>query len=248
MRIATWNLERPSLRSWKRLPRQRERIDALTADVWILTETRASIAPGDDWYGLHAPPMPRRTTDEDERYVSLWSRWPVESTSVEPHPRGSVAGLVHAPSGPLLVYGTVLAWANDKGEQGKHRLWQLHAEEIHRQGAEWKQLRDEHPGVPLVVAGDFNQDRDGSGWYGTHRVRGLLTEALASAGLVVVTDADVVQDGLYDHNLVDHVAVSTELLVAQTTKMTVLHRDHDDGTYLSDHPTVVVDFASRAGS
>lgn len=245
LRIGTWNLERPSLRSWKKLPRQRARIEELAADVWVLTETRASISPGDGWHGLHTPPTPRRAEDRDERYVSLWSRWPVEPTSVEPHQRGSVAGLVRTPAGRLLVYGTVIAWANDKGEHGEHRMWQRHAEEIQRQGQEWQQLRDEYPGVPLVVAGDFNQDRDGSGWYGTHHVREMLTVALTAAGLVVVTDADVVQAGLYDHNLVDHVAISTDLLAHHTTAMTVLHRDHEDGTHLSDHPTVVVDLTSN---
>jgi hypothetical protein len=33
VRIATWNLERPSLRSWKRLPRQQDRMAAIAADL-----------------------------------------------------------------------------------------------------------------------------------------------------------------------------------------------------------------------
>lgn len=38
MRIATWNLERPSLRSWKRLPRQRSRMVQIDADIWGTTD------------------------------------------------------------------------------------------------------------------------------------------------------------------------------------------------------------------
>jgi hypothetical protein len=60
VRIATWNLERPSLRSWKRLPRQRTRMAEIDADIWILTETRASISPAEGYHGLHSPPHPLR--------------------------------------------------------------------------------------------------------------------------------------------------------------------------------------------
>lgn len=67
VRIATWNLERPSPRSWKRLPRQRNRMSRVDADVWVLTETRASIAPADGYHGVHAPPHPLRRSDTDER-------------------------------------------------------------------------------------------------------------------------------------------------------------------------------------
>lgn len=68
------------------------------------------------------------------------------------------------------MYGTVLPWANEPAEDGPVRMWDVHENEIGREGAEWEQLRSHYPSVPLLVAGDFNQDRDGSGWYGSRRV------------------------------------------------------------------------------
>jgi hypothetical protein len=55
VRIATWNLERPARGSWKRLPRQLARMDAIDAGIWVLTETRASVSPAESYYGLHTP-------------------------------------------------------------------------------------------------------------------------------------------------------------------------------------------------
>jgi hypothetical protein len=46
-------------------------------------------------------------------------------------------------------------------------MWQVHVAKIERQSADWRPIREPHPKLPPVVLGDFNQDRDGSGWYGT---------------------------------------------------------------------------------
>lgn len=242
MRIATWNLERPSLRSWKRLPRQRVRMAEVDADIWVLTETRASIAPGDGYHGIHTPPHPLRRPDEDERWVSIWSRWPLHPIDLPPDPRGAVSAIVETPDGPLVVYGTVLPWANDKGDDGNRRMWQVHYEQIQRQGAEWQVIRRRHPNLPLVVAGDFNQDRDGSGWYGTHHGRQLLTDELEHAELTCVTAEDVVAAGeLRADHLVDHIAICRRWSERADVQLQCWERTDTDDTRLSDHPTVAID-------
>jgi endonuclease/exonuclease/phosphatase family metal-dependent hydrolase len=242
VRIATWNLERPSLRSWKRLPRQRARMAEVDADIWVLTETRASIAPDEGHVGLHAPPHLLRRSDEDERWVSIWSRWPVRPTDMPPDPRGAVSAIVDAPDGPLVVYGTVLPWANDKGDDGDASMWQLHYEQIERQGQEWVNLRQRHPDLPLVVAGDFNQDRDGSGWYGTHHGRQLLSEALEAAGLTCATAEDVVAAGkLHESHLIDHIAICSHWADSTDIQLSCWEHVDVDGARLSDHPTVAID-------
>lgn len=157
MRIATCNLERPSLRSWKRLPRQRDRMTAINADLWVLTETRFSISPAEKHCSLHAPPHPTRRSDPDERWVSVWSRWPLQPTNLPPDPRGAVSAIVNSPYGDMIVYGTVLPWANDKGDDGQSPMWQVHYEQIEQQAEHWRTLRRLHPDAPLSVAGDFNQ-------------------------------------------------------------------------------------------
>lgn len=242
LRIATWNLERPSKRVGTRRPRQLARIAEVDADVWVLTETRTTVTPGPELHGVHTPPHPQRRPDEDERWVGIWSRWPIVPTGVEPEPSGSVSVIVQQPTAPFIVYGTVLPWANEPGDDGRARMWEVHHAEVVRQAADWRELRARHPGLPLVVAGDFNQDRDGSGWYGSRRGRDLLTTGLAEAELVCITSEDVVAAGKLTRNhLVDHVAISTDMLRDRMVEVHCWEPRDLDGVALSDHPTVAVD-------
>jgi hypothetical protein len=247
VRIATWNLERPSLRSWKRLPRQRDRMAAIAADLWVLTETRASISPAEGYHGRHAPPHPTRRPDADERWVSIWSRWPLRPSGLPPDPRGAVSALVDSPDGELIIYGTVLPWANEKGDDGRATMWQVHYEQIERQAQEWRRLRDLHPDAPLVVAGDFNQDRDGSGWYGTRRGRDLLTQAMHDANLVCATDEDAVAAGkLRESHLVDHIAICRRWADGSRVRLNCWEKTDQDGIRLSDHPAIAIDLVPTA--
>jgi endonuclease/exonuclease/phosphatase family metal-dependent hydrolase len=214
----------------------------VNADVWVLTETHVDHRPSPAHrHGVFSPPHPERRPDH-ERWTAIWSRWPLTPLNdPPPHRRGTVAAMVRAPSGPLIVYGTVIAWANEPHhDDGRPaRMWEVHLAEIERQGREWAQLRAEHPGVPLVVAGDFNQDRDGSNWYGTVATRARLGEALAGAGLVCTTRIDAVACGLLERNhLIDHICLPPELDAAAEVRC---WEPVDGDQRLSDHPVVAVD-------
>jgi endonuclease/exonuclease/phosphatase family metal-dependent hydrolase len=245
MRIATWNVERPKPNGWKVPPAQLRRMAEVDADIWVLTETHVDHQPTPDHtYSAFCPPHDaRRPTDE--RWTAIWSKWPLHPIDdPAPHRRGTVAAIVGAPVGPLLVYGTVISWANEPNfDDGREaRMWEAHMAEIARQGGEWARLRAMHPGVPMVVAGDFNQDRDGSGWYGTHAGRSALGTALLDAGLVCVTRFDVVEAGLLESDhLVDHICVTNDL--ATNAVVRCWERIDSSGQRLSDHPTVAVDIA-----
>jgi endonuclease/exonuclease/phosphatase family metal-dependent hydrolase len=215
---------------------------AIAADLWVLTETRASISPADGYYDLHSPPHLARRPDADERWVSIWSRWPLQPTSLPSDPRGAVSAIVGHPEGEMIVFGTVLPWANEKGDDGQAAMWQVHYEQIEQQAEHWRTLRELHPGVPLIVAGDFNQDRDGSGWYGTRHGRELLTQALHDADLVCGTEEDVVATGkLRESHLVDHIAICRQWADEYEVRLNCWEKADEDGTHLSDHPTVAID-------
>jgi endonuclease/exonuclease/phosphatase family metal-dependent hydrolase len=142
----------------------------------------------------------------------------------------------------LIVYGTVIAWANEKQfDDGQPaRMWQVHRVEVERQVAEWSEIAASHPNVPFVIAGDFNQDRDGSGWYGDRQSRERITQGLQRIDATCVTAADVVADGILDsQHLVDHVCASNRL--AHSARMSVIDRFDSSGQRLSDHPVVAVD-------
>jgi hypothetical protein len=246
VRLATWNLERPRPRSTVRTPRQLARIALVSADVWVLTETRVTFVPDPALHAVHTPPHPARRPDTDERWVGVWSRWPLVDTGLPPDPSGGLSAIVDRPEGAFVLYGTVLPWANEPGDDGRARMWQVHGRAIERQGEDWLALRGRFPDLPLVVAGDFNQDRDGSGWYGTARVRSLLSDALAAADLTCVTAEDVVATGrLRATHLVDHVAICRRWVEQHDVRMSCWERTADDGSRLSDHPTVAVDLVRR---
>lgn len=242
IRIATWNVERPKPMGSKVPPAQLRRMAKVDADVWVLTETRLGHAPSAAHrHAVFSPPHPQRRPAH-ERWTAIWSRWPLQEISrPASHRRGTVAAIVEHPTGPILVYGTVIAWANERrhDDGSPARMWQVHLAEIGRQGQEWEQLRRDHPDVPLLVAGDFNQDRDGSGWYGTTLTRDRLGEALDAAGLRCITAMDPLALGLTSGHLIDHICTTPDL--AASARVSCWDRYDATGQRLSDHPTVAAD-------
>ena len=242
-RIATWNLERTTSRSWKKAPAQDRRMAEIDADVWVLTETFTDRSPGDGYDGWHSPHHPDRRSDERERWTAVWSRWPITPLDdPPPHRRGTVIVRVEAPIGPIIVYGSVIAWANESSfDDGRPaRAWQVHLAEIERQSTEWAAIRRAHPEVPLVVAGDLNQGRSGRRWdYGTSATSSSLTSGLERAGLRCLTEVDLVADGLVERSHVEHICLDPQL--EMTGHVLASDRVDDDGTRLSDHPTIAVD-------
>jgi endonuclease/exonuclease/phosphatase family metal-dependent hydrolase len=213
------------------------------ADVWVLTETHLNHRPGGEFIHSAFSPAHLERRPEHERWTAIWSRWPIEElTDPAAHRRGTVAAIVHAPDGPLIVYGTVIAWANEPhfDDGSPARMWQVHMAEIERQAADWRRIRELHPELPLVVLGDFNQDRDGSGWYGTAATRSALGAGLEAADLLCITTADAVAEGwLQRLHLVDHICATPEL--ADRADVTCWEPIDADGQRLSDHPTVAID-------
>lgn len=244
MRLATWNLERVSPRAWRRAPAQQRRIAAVDADVWVFTETFTTRSPGDEYRGVFSPAYPQRRPDPDERWTAIWSRWPITVLDEPaPHRRGTVAARIDSPTGPLIVYGTVIAYHGERHhDDGREAQgWEVHRTEIDRQGAEWRRLRAENPGVPIVVAGDLNQGRSGRrSEYGNTAVRQALTDAFDAAGLRCVTEIDLVATGqITERSHVQHIAVSDSIGVVGP--VLAWDRVDDTGYRLSDHPTVAVE-------
>jgi endonuclease/exonuclease/phosphatase family metal-dependent hydrolase len=237
--IATWNIERPGLGSWKRLPAIRSQISTIAADIWVLTETRKSISPVDGFYGIHSPNHPARREDPDERWVSVWSRWPMRNLIVR-ESFWSATALVDAEFGQVIIHGIVLPYRNEPNpDGGKMQVWAEFSRELQLQSEDWARLRRDHPGVPMVVAGDLNQSLDGTNWYGSTATARALTVALNDADLQCLTKENVVESGkLKTDHLVDHVCVSAELTAEP--HVTCWESVNDDSVRMSDHPGVVV--------
>jgi hypothetical protein len=219
---------------------------SVAADLWVLTESRTTISPEDRFQAVHSLPDSFHRPDHDERWCSLWSRWPLTPIPTRDTPWSATA-LVRSPLGDLIIYGTVLPYhaqpprASGFGVQ----QWGEFFREVHLQAEDWGHLRRDFPGIPLVVAGDLNQSLDGARWYGTKSTRQALLDALRGADLRCVTAEDMVACGkLRRHHLVDHVCVTGDL---DRESLVCWEPVAADRTRMSDHPGVLVRLA-RSGS
>lgn len=244
MRIATWNLERPDPLAFAVNQARMDKIREVGADLWILTETHEVIDLSDTHHGAATAPSARKPLP-GEACATVWSRWPILRLVDTSDPCEAVCVEVAHPEGPLLVYGSIIAYAGYRGSDGSSRMWEEHYRFIEWHGRDWKRLRAEFPRHRLISGGDYNQNRDGARWYGTRKGRDLLTHALSDVGLKCVTDEDFVLTGkLRDRHTVDHLCMD-EAFSNRVVYVGAWERTRADGVQLSDHSGIFVDIAGR---
>jgi hypothetical protein len=237
VRIATWNLEYAAGQA-----KNRQRLDLIAstqADVWILTETHDDIDLS--VLGHHsAQSEARPTARPGGRWVTIWSRYPILERVDVDDPIRTVAAVLDAPVGRLVVYGTVLPWHTDPGPDGDARAWSEHHRVIPLQGAEWLRLATDHSDASLCVAGDFNTNLGGLQYYGTREGRTLLRVALDAAGLACVTETDRVPEGRLRYSPIDHICIS-KALADRATVVEAWEGTTVEGVKLSDHSGLMIE-------
>lgn len=237
MRIATWNLERPKSRGTSKNKAILDQLISIDADVWVLTETNDAInLPG--YFAASTPPVSGYHA-AGENFTTVLSRWPIGQTLPTQNSSLSVCVEVAAPTGPCLVYGTIIPYANYRGPDGQSKRWAEHRKSISAHQADWKRLRGEFPGHSMVVAGDFNQSRDGSGWYEDAESVQALGAALAECDLACVTQEDFRQSFGLDRATIDHVCIGGHLR-GRSVNVGAWPGTTAGGLRASDHNGVVV--------
>lgn len=236
MRIATWNLERPRKNGLVKNERRLDRIRGIDADLWILTETHAAIALAG--YSSVASERPDGYR-EGESYASIWSRWPICQQIPTFDPRFAVCAELASPAGPMVVYGSIITYANDPGPEKISRRWEEHRKSIEAHAIDWRRLRESFPSHLFCAAGDFNQSRDGSGWYEDAQSVVRLTQALEDITMQCVTELDMRANGL-SRATVDHICLSRSL-VAGVSVLGAWEGHTESGDRMSDHNGVFVD-------
>lgn len=237
-RLVVWNLDHA-------LPKRHDAariaaIDQAEADVVILTETHDRVRPsGDGWSAVHSAARPGR--DSLERWVSLWVRPQVAMSAViaTTDPRRTVAALLDHRGRQLLVYGTVMPWHSDGGDEPSEpprANWSEHRRVVPEQVQEWRALVAHNPEASLVVAGDWNTDLTvGTGL--TQYPYGPKDQTEQLLGVVDDLELRIVTRHLPDPGpqrdwLIDHVAIPS------WWPFRVWSRSPGLGT---DHPLVVVE-------
>lgn len=248
MKIATWNLQRPGKTKTERATRLQERISAVDADIWVLTETNEIVIPGPEFSGVASPAV-AGLHRSGENWTTIWSRFPVMNVIPTCSPETSVCVEVDGPLGRVVVYGTVLPYHADRTATEGLRSWQSHYESIPRHEADWLAIRKDYPAHCICLAGDLNQSRDGRRWdgrlwYGTNKGREMLSQAMKRCDLSCLTEEDMVAAGkLRTRSTIDHICVNTEWLQA-VRRVDAWEPEHHDGARLSDHNGVVVELGA----
>lgn len=255
-RVANWNVERP-LKPSKKVELAINKIKDINPDLLILTETSDIVDLRQNYFVSQTESY---ADLPNEQWAAIWSKWPIEKEITTFDSKRATCALINAPFGKIIVYATIIPYHNagvlDGGKYEyapqKYKAWQMHKENIILQSADWLQTSGEYPGIPLIVAGDFNQTRDGKkGGYGTIDSRNLLTKALEICNLCCVTDEDFSENGKlkpdpkkgYTRRNIDHICISN-FLHERFSNISIGAWDHftDDGTYMTDHNGVYIDF------
>jgi endonuclease/exonuclease/phosphatase family metal-dependent hydrolase len=236
-RIATWNLERPREKGWVKNQRRLNQIHEIGADLWVLTETNTAVSLQGDYESV-ASIQPEYYT-VGENLATIWSRWKVLQSLPTFDPIYTVCAEVDSPFGAMIVYGTVIPYANEKGISGTAKRWEEHRRSIEQHHQDWLRIQKQYPQHLMCIAGDFNQSRDGSGWYSEKQSVDRLSAVLSNLSLHCVTEAKMMGQGL-SRATVDHICLSKSLIPH------VVSVDFWEGTTpekerMSDHNGVLVD-------
>ena len=237
MKIATWNLDHAS-NSSRPIAAQMEQIKNIKADIVVLTETTDKVNLSELGYACVTP---HKNEEYGKYWSTIWSKWPIIHQIDCYDNETAVCARIETPSGDLIVYGTIIPYHGYKGSSGKSGKWVEHDKAIVDHGNDWRAIQDKFPGIPFIVAGDFNQTRDGSKAYCSPKGIELLTEQLSRNSLTCITEEDFgakgklkpdpKNKGLYRHN-VDHICVSKSGIQVDGVGVW----DHfTESTYWSDH-------------
>jgi hypothetical protein len=139
MRIATWNLERPKAHGHAKNEACLGKLAEVDADLWILTETNSAI--GLRGYHHQSSPSVAGYHRAGEHFTTLLSRWPLLRSIPTWDPLLAVCAELESPIGPMLLYGTIITYANDRGPTGSSRRWQEHRRSIERHQHDWVAFR-----------------------------------------------------------------------------------------------------------
>lgn len=235
MRIGTWNVE--YAKGETKNTRRRERLLRMNCDVWVLTETHDDLDLRGEGY-QSVSTIPRATGRAGGHWTTIWSRLPLVKTVDVTNEHRTVAAVLRAPIGELVVFGTVLPWHSDKGDNENARNWEEFYRVVPLQGLEWVRLRAAHPDAYLCVAGDLNMNLGGPHYYGTKPGRAMLEEALRAAGLTCLTRTERTK-ALLRHGPIDHICLSSRL-VSGSELVEAWEGTTEDGVRLSDHSGLVV--------
>jgi len=175
MRIATWNLERPTING-KKTSTIVETLKEINADIFVLTETDEFIEIGSEYFVRHSEKDKQDYFREGERRVSIFSKYPIIKELETFRADTSLCVALETPKGELFIYGTVIGNWGNKGYNFK--------EDLEAQLLDFNRLSIDKN---FCVAGDFNISFSDS-YYTVKESRAKLKTTFENLGLKILTE------------------------------------------------------------
>jgi len=245
LRLATWNLERPARPSRRKQEALRYWMSLVKADVWVLTETHDGVSPGEGFASASSSGS-EWEGDPGERWVTIWSRFPLEPLTTSDPVRTAAARIQH-PVHPFIVYGTVLPWLGSTWRGYKSAGGEAFRQALQVQCEDWLRLSETY-GNSIFLAGDFNQDLSHTHYYGSKVNRAELEGALESANLQPLTAGrhDPIRRDSPSRACIDHICLSKNSIWHPVNTLR-WPNEAEPVRWLSDHFGVAVGLEERLG-
>jgi endonuclease/exonuclease/phosphatase family metal-dependent hydrolase len=242
VKLATWNLERPTELRGLRKQRIQRVLSEINADIWVLTESVRTLPALSGFHAEHTHGADR-PAEPDECWASVWSRYPIVERFTTSDPTRSVAIRVESPLGPLVVYATVLPWLGSPWREHPSADGVAFAAAVSSQLRDWQTLARDNSDAELIVAGDLNQDLSPKHYYGSRRNQRCLKNALEAAGLLALTagEADPVPRHAPGRASIDHICAPIRATHWHSATRSSWPERPEPDSRLSDHFGVWID-------
>ena len=218
IKIATWNVERPT-RFSPRVVTINDELKKHRADILILTETHDCISPGEGYSVCSSQPLAHEQDgsiyEQGELRVSIFSVFPIIKHLPVTNPYTTVCTLIDTPYGPLAVYGCII---------GIHGRGKGFDSDLKQQVEDLSLLTKQHQ---VCYAGDLNLSFCDT-YYTKKEAKLLLEESFSKFGLKNLT-ADIPAT-------IDHIVISKSFLSDASIQQSCWNEDKK----LSDHKGVAV--------
>ena len=216
MKIATWNVERPT-KNGKKTPEILKELKIINADILVLTETDIFIDLGKEYFVAHTEKDTQNYFRAGERRVSIFSKYPIINELKTFRADTSLCVNLYTPKGALIVYGTVIGNRGNKGFNFK--------EDLEAQLLDFNKLSTNNN---FCIAGDFNISFCDS-YYTIKESRDKLKTAFDNLDLEILTE-NILEN-------IDHIVLSKSFKEKSLASIDIWNNPK----VLSDHKGVLVE-------
>jgi exonuclease III len=220
MKIATWNIERPT-RNGQKSRAIVDYLKKLNADILVLTETNEFINLGPEYELFHTEIFSGDFYKPGDRQVSIFSKYPIVRHIPTFRADTSLCLAIDTPYGELVVYGTIIGNFGNGGDQFKIDLE--------------KQLTDfESIGKTqtFCIIGDLNISFSDNIYF-TKKGREKLLNSFDQLGMKIMTER-ITQN-------IDHIVLTKEFMANKKIINGFWNDTENKAMRLSDHKGVFLE-------